>query len=348
MARVGGALRAILDPVFPVSRGLLSLAFVLCFAPLGCRGQSAAATSASGVASTSLTPELTRRIEVLIRSRSNVPPNYTIAIGPETKSDVPGYKQVSVSFSADGKESKPVNFLVSDDGKTLAQFSRYDISGDPKQLISDAGRPGRGGPASAPITIVGFDDLECPFCARLHAQMFPALLARYGDKVHFVYKDFPLPMHPWAMRAAIDTNCLGAQSVPGYWNVVDHIHEHAGELGGAEKSLAAANNALDTIVRDEGAKQKVDAAKLNACLLKQDDSAVQASMKEGDALGLSATPVLFINGEKFEGAYPVADLYRMIDEALIAQGKTPPPAPATTVQTGPAAPTAAGSSKPAS
>ena len=241
-----------------------------------------------------------------------------------------------------------MNFLVSDDGKTLAQFSKYDISQDPKVAISDAGRPGRGGPAAAPITIVGFDDLECPFCAKLHAQMFPALLARYGDQVHFVYKDYPLPMHPWAKRAAIDANCLGTQSVTGYWNAVDHIHEHAGELGGAEKSLAVANNALDTIVRDEGTKQKVDAAKLNACLAKQDDSAVQASIKEGDALGLSATPVLFINGEKFEGAYPVADLYRMIDEALIAQGKTPPPMPAAAASTGAETGSTAGNTKPAS
>ena len=256
-----------------------------------------------------------------------MPPSYAIAIGPRAKSDVPGFQQISVSFTADGKESKPVVFLVSDDGKTLAQFSKYDISQDPKVAIKDVGRPGRGGSEAAPVTIVGFDDLECPFCAKLHAQIFPALLARYKDQVHFVYKDFPLPMHPWAMRAAIDTNCLGAQSVTGYWNVVDHIHAHAGELGGAEKSLTTANTALDTIIREEGTKQKVDMAKLNACLAKQDDSAVHASMKEGDALGLDSTPVLFINGEKFQGAYPNDDLFRMIDQALIAQGKTPPPAP---------------------
>lgn len=312
--------------------------FLLSLAPLGCRGQgvrTASAASASGGSATSaaaglsgssLTPELTRRIEVLIRSRSSVPPNYTIAIGQVTKSEVPGFRQVSVSFAADGKESKPVNFLLSDDGQTLAQFSKYDIGQDPKTTISDAGRPARGGPEGAPVTIVGFDDLECPFCAKLHAQIFPALLARYGDQVHFVYKDMPLPMHPWAMRAAIDANCLGTQSVTGYWNVIDAIHAHAGELGGAEKSLTAANKSLDTMVRDEGAARKVDLAKLDACVAKQDDGVVQASIKEGNTLGLSATPVLFINGEKFEGAYPNEDLFRMIDEALIAQGRTPPPA----------------------
>ena len=323
----GRPLRAIITRVISVRKRLFSLFFALPLASLGCHGQGVSAAS-SASAPSGLSPELVRRIEVLIRSRSSVPPNYAITIGRETKSDVPGFRQVSISFTADGKESKPVNFLISDDGKTLAQFSRYDISEDPKASIGDAGRPARGGPASAPVTIVGFDDLECPFCAKLHAQIFPALLARYGDQVHFVYKDFPLPMHPWAMRAAIDANCLGAQSVAGYWNVVDHVHEHAGELGGAEKSLAVANNALDVIVRDEGTKQKVDAAKLNACIVKQDDAAIQASIKEGDGLGLNSTPVLYVNGEKFEGAYPNADLFRMIDEALVAQGKTPPPPPA--------------------
>ena len=328
-------------PVFTASKALFSFFFLLSLATVGCHGQGVRATSAAsgpagGSVSSSLTPELTRRIEVLIRSRSNVPPNYTIAIGQPTKSDVPGFRQVSVAFGADGKESKPVNFLLSDDGKTLAQFSKYDIGQDPKATISDAGRPARGGPEGAPVTIVGFDDLECPFCAKLHAQIFPALLARYGDQVHFVYKDLPLPMHPWAMRAAIDANCLGVQSVTGYWNVVDHIHAHAGELGGAEKSLDTANKALDTIVRDEGATQKVDMPKLTACLAKQDDGTVRASMKEGDALGLDSTPVLFVNGEKFQGAYPNEDLFRMIDEALIAQGKTPPAAPKSDAATAPA------------
>lgn len=340
-ASSGEPTREIIAEVNFAPKCFFSLALALPLAPLGCHGQGVSTAALPGTP-VKLSPELVRRIEILIRSRSSVPPNYTIAVGPEVKSDVPGFQQVSISFTAaDGKESKPVNFLVSDDGKTLAQFSRYDISQDPRSSISDAGRPARGGPVSAPVTIVGFDDLECPFCAKLHAQIFPALLARYGDQVHFVYKDFPLPMHPWAMRAAIDVNCLGAQSVTGYWNVIDHIHEHAGELGGAEKSLATANKALDTIVRDEGTTQKVDAAKLNACLAKQDDTAIQTSIKEGDALGLNSTPVLYVNGEKFEGAYPNADLFRMIDEALVAQGKKAP-APLAPVAAAPA------SSKPAS
>ncbi len=143
-----------------------------------------------------------------------------MVIGPRTRSDVPGFDEITVLFSAEGKTSSRMNFLLSSDGKTLAQFSKFDISQDPKTMVSAEGRPARGGPANAPVLIVGFDDLECPFCSRMHAALFPALLERYKDQVRIVYRDFPLDQHPWAMRAAVDSNCLGAQSpeVTGIWS----------------------------------------------------------------------------------------------------------------------------------
>jgi protein-disulfide isomerase len=159
------------------------------------------------------------------------------------------------------------------------------------------------------------------------AELFPALTERYGGKVHIVYRDFPLDQHPWAMRAAIDTNCVGAQSPAGYWNLVDYIHAHAGEMGGEAKSLAKANEMLDGLARDEGKRQKLNAAALDACIAKQDDTAVRASIKEGEALGVDSTPALYINGERLEGAMPLEYVYRMIDSALVASGQTPPPPP---------------------
>ena len=110
--------------------------------------------------------------------------------------------------------------------------------------MSDEGRPARGGPANAPVLIVGFDDLECPYCAKMHEQLFPALTERYKNQVRFVYKDFPLSQHPWAMRAAIDVECLAAQSSKGYWNLVDYIHAHAAEIGGTDRSVAKASDAV--------------------------------------------------------------------------------------------------------
>lgn len=296
------------------------LVFAVSLVAVGCHAQVPTAPTGD------LSPEQARRVEVLIRSKSSVPPDYEIHLGPRMKSEVPGFSEIEVTFESNGRASKPLPFLLSADGKTLAQFTKFDISKNPKDLVSPANRPARGGPVGAPVLIVGFDDLECPYCSKMHSQLFPALTARYKNQVRIVYRDFPLDQHPWAMRAAIDTSCLGTQSGEGYWKLVDYIHAHAAELGGDDKSLAKANAALDSLTVEEGKRQKVDAATLNACIAKQDNSVVKASMKEAEALGVDSTPALFINGEKLAGAVPLEFVYRMIDEALVAEGQTPPPA----------------------
>jgi protein-disulfide isomerase len=246
-------------------------------------------------------------------------------------SEIPGYDNVAITFSADDKTSKPINFLLSKDGKTLAQLSKYDLATDPRTMIADSGRPSRGGPESAPVIIVGFDDLECPFCARLHESIFPAITQRYGDKVRIVYKDFPLDQHPWAMRAAVDVNCLGAQSPNGYWNLVDYIHAHASDIGAdpkdpkADKTLPRADEQLDKLTKEQAQFQKADMPKLEACLTKQDTSAIEASKKIGEGLNIDSTPTLFINGDKIDGAVPVDFIFTEIDDALRAEGIQPPP-----------------------
>lgn len=292
-----------------------------------------------------LAPALARRVEVLLRQKAALPPGSTVNVGTPTTAELPGYVTVPITVSTEGNTSRPISFLLSSDGKTLAQFNKFDISADPRNLLSAEGRPARGGPASAPVVIVGFDDLQCPYCARLHNEIFPALTARYGDKVSFVYKDYPLiEIHPWAMRAAVDVNCLGAQSTTGYWNAVDYIHAHAGEFGKAdpatpnkptatpspaeaapERTVARADEQLDKAVREQAKSQKVDIAKLDACMAKQDTANVEASRQLGTKMGVDSTPSLFINGDKIDGAVPLPFIFGVIDDALRAEGVTPPP-----------------------
>jgi protein-disulfide isomerase len=321
--------------LIPRRLALLALAAIL--TSLGCHAQTPAATKIETGAQ--LSPSVTHRVEVLLRQKAQLPPGSTITIGPAQPSDVTGYHTLTVTLTADDKTPHPVNFLISDDGKTLAQFVKYDISADPRALVSDAGRPARGGPPSAPVIIVNFDDLECPFCARLHETLFPAITDRYGDKVRIVYRDFPLDQHPWAMHAAIDVNCLAAQSPSGYWSLVDYIHTHAEDIGkdmGAtqpdaaksdkpEHTLDRANAQLDKLTRDQGTAHSVNAATLDACIVKQDPSAIEASKQLANSLHVESTPTLFINGEKIEGALPIDYIFSMIDDALRSEGVTPPP-----------------------
>jgi protein-disulfide isomerase len=290
-------------------------------------------------------PEMARKAEVMIRNKSSISLDYAISFGVPTVSEVPGYDQVLATFSAQGTSPRTATFLLSTDGKTLAQFNKLDLSQDPKDKISPVGRPARGGGPNAPVVIVGFDDLECPFCAQMNAELFPAVLERYKDQVRIVYRDFPLDGHPWAMHAAVDANCLGAATTEGYWNYVDYVHAHAADLPYDDKTIAKANETLDKLALNEGVRQKVNQPELVACVLKQDSSKVKASVDEAlkDPLSLGSTPTLFINGEKVEGVVPVETLYRIIDGALTAAGQTPPPAPPK-----PAAPAAPPAAKPGS
>ena len=327
------------------------LLFAATLSALGCHAQSPkpAPAPAAVVNGTPLSPAIAHRIEVLIRQKATLPPVTRVSIGTPSPSDLPGYSTIAVNFtSLEGQTAHPTMFLVSADGKTVAQFTKFDISADPRALIPAADRPGRGGPGDAPVLIVGFDDLECPYCARLHETIFPAITERYGDKVRVVYKDFPLDQHPWAMRAAVDVNCLGTQSTPGYWNLVDYIHSHASDIGSnpdakpaaaaagqagdnpktdapPDKTLDRANAQLDTMTRQQGKLQQVDDAKLAACIAKQDTASIEVSRQLATSLNIDSTPSLFINGDKIDGAVPLDFLFSVIDDALRAANVTPPP-----------------------
>ena len=260
-------------------------------------------STASNNASPVPTPQLNRRIEVLVRSQFEVPPNVDVAIGATSKSEFPGFENLPITFSSNGKQTV-VNFLLSSDGNTVARLERFDISHSPADMISLQNRPLRGTP-EAKVTIVNFDDLECPYCARMHEQLFPATLDRYKGLVKFFYKDYPLiEIHPWAMHAAVNANCLADQSPEAYWKFVDYVHSHGSDITGPSKDVHEAEKTLDKLARDEGQRATLDQARLDACIVKQDESVVRASMKQGDSLGVNGTPTLFINGERISGALP--------------------------------------------
>jgi protein-disulfide isomerase len=291
--------------------GLLALGLTV-----GCKAQSSAPAAAD--------PALNRRIEVLVRSQYEMPPDLMVSIGARSPSQFTGYDTLPVTLTRDGK-SQVINFLISADNTKLAHFDTFDLTKDPADAIPITGRPIRGNPA-AKVTVINFDDLECPFCARLHEELFPATLAHYKDMVRFVYKDDPLTdMHPWAMHAAVDANCLAAQSTDVYWTYVDYLHSHGDEITGQNRDPAKSFASLDRIARQEATLGKLDDARLNACVAKQDETAPRASAKEAEDLGLDGTPAVYVNGERINGgAVPTDQLWMAIDRALRAVGEQPP------------------------
>jgi protein-disulfide isomerase len=287
---------------------------------------------------------INRRVEIEVRSEFNIPQDYNVTIGARKPSQIPGYDSLPVTLSRDNK-SQVVDFLISTDGATLARLEKFDLAKDPVFSIDVTGRPIRGNP-DAKVTVVNFDDLECPYCARMHESLFPSTLEHYKDNVRFIYKDNPLTeLHPWAMHAAVDANCLAAQSGDVYWMYVDYLHSHGQEITGADRNPAKSFDALNRIARQEATLAKLDLSKLDGCLAAQNEANVRASAAEALALKIEGAPAVFVDGERIDGAQPEELVWKAIDRALRAAGIQPPALP---VPPGPpsAAPAAAAPSKP--
>ncbi len=298
----------------PLLRRAALLLLLVC---LGCSAQSAP-------------PEVARRIEQQVRTFYSVPAIVNIVLGPLKPSEFPNYDALTITLDG-GEKKQNYEFLLSKDGKTLIRMTKLDLTRDAfaetMKKIDVSGRPVRGN-SKARVVAVNYDDFECPYCSHMHQTLFPQLLKEYGDRVAFVYKDFPLAeIHPWATRAAVNANCLAAQSADAYWDFADYIHANQKEIS-SEKTLESQSVALDRITATQGQKRNLDVARLQACVKAQQSAAVKASVKEGEALGVEATPTMFVNGEKVDGALPIGELRAIFDRALVQAGETAPAHPA--------------------
>jgi protein-disulfide isomerase len=264
--------------------------------------------------------DLSRKIERQVRSYYKIPPEVHLTVGdPSPSPEFPNYEAVVVKIE-NGEKKQELTFLVSKDRASMMRLTKFDLSKDPfaqtMSKIDTNGRPTRGAKVSK-VVVVNFDDFECPFCSRMHQTLFSQILKDYGDRVTFIYKDYPLvEIHPWAIHAAVDANCLAAQNGDAYWDFADYIHSNQNEVN-SEKTPAARLDTLDRLTMLQGQKHNVDVVKLQSCIKAQDESAVKASMKEAESVGVEATPSLFVNGEEINGGAVSGTVVRAaLDRAL--------------------------------
>jgi protein-disulfide isomerase len=292
-----------------ITRSLL-LFLAVC---LGCVAQAASPDLSNK-------PDLANKIERQVCAHYKISPQVHVLVGTMSPSaEFPGYESVVVTLDGGG-DKQDITFLISKDHSSLKRLTTFDLTKDPfaetMSKINLQGRPTRGAKTSK-VVVVNFDDFECPFCSSLHQVLFPEILNEYGDRVTFVYKDFPLvTIHPWAMHAAVDANCLASQNADAYWDFADYIHANQHEVN-VEKTPAARLEIIDRITQQQGQKHNLDAAKLQSCIKAQDESAVQASIKQGESVGVGQTPATFVNGEEIPGgAVPPAVVRAALDRAL--------------------------------
>ncbi len=288
-----------------------------------------------GCAAQANTPEVNQRVERQIRLYlgDRISPAVNISVGARTpSSDFPNYDKVVVTLT-NGPRKQDLDFLIAKDNSRLVRVTEFDLTKDPyaevMKKIDIAGRPIRGD-KDAKVTVVNFDDFECPFCSRMHAQLAQEILKLYGPSVRIIYKDFPLSeIHPWAIHAAVDANCLAAQNTEAYWDFADYIHAHQKDISGSDMKPPYSTQfaALDKTTTEVAQRHNLQLTPLLSCMKSPaGPEAVNKSFAEGLKLGLAATPTLFINGAKIEGAAPMSELQASINRALQDAGQPVPPA----------------------
>jgi protein-disulfide isomerase len=167
----------------------------------------------------------------------------------------------------------------------------------PRVKVAASG-PARG-PEGAPVTIVEFSDFECPYCRRAESTV-KQVLDRYQDRVRFVYRHFPLGIHPRARPAAEAAACADQQG--RFWDY--HEKLFSGGLEDADLQRYASELGLDT-------------ASFQQCVSQhKTKDVVMSDLEAGKAAGVSGTPAFFVNGIMISGARPVDFFTKVIDKEL--------------------------------
>src|SRR5437867_3599036 len=167
--------------------------------------------------------------------------------------------------------------------------------------VSPDGAPAKG-PATAPVTVVEFQDFHCPFCKRVQPTL-EQLMARYGERIRLVYRDFPIDqLHPQARRAHEAARCAHDQGK--FWAYHDLLYA---------KAQRAETEALTMYARAAG----LDVRVFERCLASgTHQAAVQKDVDDGIRAGVTGTPTFFINGRLLSGAQPLESFVRVIEEEL--------------------------------
>ncbi len=183
------------------------------------------------------------------------------------------------------------------------------------------------GSPSAPLTVIEYGDLQCPFCGQFARNTFPTIKANYIDtgKVRWVFRHFPLRnIHANAEVAAQASECASDQGK--FWEFVDGVYANQLILADANGTAVAAATAkanLKTLAGNVGCSN----ATFDPCLDGGGKSSrVQQDVDNGAALGIgtipgSGTPAFFVgNNEPFFGGLGTAAFSQRLDEALACTG----------------------------
>jgi protein-disulfide isomerase len=164
------------------------------------------------------------------------------------------------------------------------------------------------GAKNAKVTLVEFGDFQCPACAAAHP-IVEQILAEYKEDVKFVFREFPLPaaVHPNSKISAYAAEAAGAQGK--FFEMYDALYKNQDEWGGDKNPMQFFEKYAKNIGLDmDKFKSDVESKKY--------EEKIQKDAVDGNALGVTATPTFFLNGEKITGGLPYNEFKAKIDAAL--------------------------------
>jgi protein-disulfide isomerase len=173
----------------------------------------------------------------------------------------------------------------------------------PKLAIPITPKDHTQGPSTAPTTLVEYGDYQCPSCGEAYP-IIKKLQHHFGDKLRFVFRNFPLDMHPYAEHAAETAEFAAAHNK--FWEMHDALFEHQRNL--ADASLLKLATQL-----------KLPAADLTTALEKHTYAAhVKSDLEGGIKSGVTGTPMFYINGQLYDDAYDYDTLLSAILDGIPA------------------------------
>jgi protein-disulfide isomerase/uncharacterized membrane protein/rhodanese-related sulfurtransferase len=164
------------------------------------------------------------------------------------------------------------------------------------------------GSLNAPLTIVEFGDFECPACS-LSEQAARQIRAQYGDRIRFVFRQFPLSkIHPQSEKAAEASECAAEQGK--FWEAVEKLYAEQADLS---------VGALQRYARELG----LDQSRFNQCLASGETaSRVQQDLADGHALNVAGTPTFFIGQKMIVRPLDFATFSQLVDQELASRAAT--------------------------
>jgi protein-disulfide isomerase len=262
-------------------------------------------------------PAMDARVTTYIQKRFWIGDKSQIQLGPVVPTAMPGLFERPIKILGDKGQTVGSTTMftnANEDQMMISQFpvQFFDLTKDPWEKVDLSklhleDRPVMG-PASAPLTIVEFADFECPFCARAFGTLETMVHSTYKDKIRVIYKNYPLNSHPWAIRAAIGAECARLQNPETFWDFARDYYSSQG-------SITVQN--IDDHIHATAKRLNLDVPTLDACMAgKAAKARIEEDQKDGNAIGVSSTPTLLVNGIKVVGLPQEKAFDKLVDQQL--------------------------------